>query len=203
MTAIHTLQTRIGAPADGSFGPASAKAFMKYFKLSAAETAHFLGQCEHESGGFKVFVENLNYSSAGLLNTFPKYFNSMQAAAYARKPEQIANKVYANRMGNGLPSSGDGWKFRGHGAIQLTGHDNFKLFSEWIKDPEVMTNTDLVADKYAFDSALWFFNKNNIFYWCNTIDSNTIQLVTKKINGGYNGLDERIRLTKKYYGWIT
>lgn len=202
MTAIQTLQKRIGVTPDGQFGPASAKAFKNFFKLSSAETAHFLGQCEHESGGFKVFVENLNYSADGLLRVFPKYFTPATAASYARNPEKIANRVYANRMDNGGEASGDGWKYRGHGAIQLTGRFNFQQFSDEMKDSTIMTNTDLVADKYAFDSALWFFNKNHIFDWCKVVDNNSIKMVTKKINGGYNGLDERVKLTNKYYGWV-
>ena len=150
----------------------------------------FLAQCGHESGGFTRFVENLNYSAKGLRGTFPKYFpDDATAIAYERKPEKIANKVYANRMGNGPESSGDGFKYRGLGLIQLTGKDNFTAFS---KD----TGIDLVTDpeKYRTDlsvivkTAIWFWNKNNLNKFA---DSKDILGSTKKINGGINGILER------------
>lgn len=201
MTALTSLQNKIGVPADGDFGPKTLKAASTYFKLSKERSAHFFGQCEHETGGFKLFTENLNYSEDGLLNTFGKYFPTRAIAAkYARKPEKIANRVYANRMGNGPESSGDGWKYRGRGAIQLTGKDNYKAFSVFIKRPDVLVNPDIVADELAFESALFFFSSNNLWTICDTgVSTSTITQLTKKINGGTNGLDDRILNTKKFY----
>jgi len=114
--------------------------------------AHFLAQCGHESGGFKATQENLNYSAKGLLGIFPKYFDAGTAAAYERKPEKIANVVYANRMGNGDKTSGDGWKFHGRGYIQLTGKENYTAFTKSIGE-DCIANPDLVASKYALASA--------------------------------------------------
>lgn len=199
MTPLQELQKTIGVNPDGSFGPATFKAARDYFKLSNARAAHFFGQVSHESGHLKVFSENLNYSAKGLLGTFGKYFNAATANSYARKPEAIANKVYANRMGNGPESSGDGWKFRGRGALQLTGRENYEKFAEFVNDPEVMKNPDLVATKYAFQSAMFYFERNNIWRICDEgTGLATIKKVTKLINGGYNGLDERVALTQRF-----
>lgn len=203
MTAIKELQKTIGVTADGVFGPNTLKAFAKHYKLSNAQAAHFMGQCSHESGEFTVFSENLNYSAQGLLKIFPKYFNTETAAQYARKPEAIASRVYANRMGNGDEASKDGWKYRGRGAIQLTGKANYKGFSDYVKDESIMTNPDSVADKYAFEAALWFFGKNKLWTLCNSVDDYSITQLTKRVNGGTNGLDHRKVLTKKYFAWLS
>lgn len=152
--------------------------------------AHFLAQCAHESGGFKVIKENLNYSADGLNKIFPKYFKNAgrDANAYARKPEKIANVVYGNRMGNGDEASGDGYKFCGRGLIQLTGKNNYSAFAE---DCE-MTLDEVVAHLEtppgALESAAWF-------WWANDIndlaDADDITRVTKKVNGGTIGLEDR------------
>ena len=169
------------------------------YNLSNVELAHFLGQSSHESLGFKVVYENLNYSAQGLLNTFKKYFpNSVIAGKYSRKPEMIANKVYANRMGNGDEKSGDGYKYRGRGYIQLTGKDNYKSFSKFIGE-DCVSNPDLVATKYPFESAIWFFKNNNIFSLAKDLSDNSIIAVTKKVNGGLNGLADRKDKTKYFY----
>lgn len=155
--------------------------------------AGFLAQCGHESGGFSIMCENLNYSAKGLLGVFPKYFNAQTAAEYERKPEKIANKVYANRMGNGDESSGDGFKYRGSGVIQLTGKDNFKAFGDSVGEDLVSNPDRLRTDAtLAIKSAIWFWNKNNLNKYC---DNDDITGMTKKINGGINGLEER----KKHY----
>lgn len=155
--------------------------------------AHFLAQCSHESGGFKLTQENLNYSAKGLLGTFPKYFDVATAVLYERKPEKIANVVYANRMGNGDKASGDGWKFRGRGYIQLTGHDNYANFDKTVIE-DVLASPELVATKYPLLSAAWFWNKAKI----NTVadggpTSEVVAKVTRKVNGGVIGLDDRIK----------
>ena len=122
--------------------------------------AHFLAQCGHESGGFRATQENLNYSAKGLNGIFKKYFPTEASAVdYARKPQKIANKVYANRMGNGTEASGDGYKFRGRGALQLTGKSNYEAFSKYLGKPEIIDNPDLVATEYVFESAIFFFEK--------------------------------------------
>jgi len=161
--------------------------------------AHFLAQCGHESGGFKLTQENLNYSAKGLLGIFPKYFDAGTAAAYERKPEKIANVVYANRMGNGDKASGDGWKFHGRGFIQLTGHDNYKAFSTAINE-DCVANQDLVATKYALASAAWFFHKNGLHKIADEGATDAVVTkVTKRVNGGTIGLEDRIKHFKEYH----
>ena len=151
--------------------------------------AHFLAQVAHESGGLKYAAENLNYSAQGLRSVFGKYFKTIDiAASYARKPEKIANRVYADRMGNGNEASGDGWKFRGRGLIQLTGKDNYQQFA---KDYGIdcVKNPDLLLDpQFALASACWFWQKRNLNAFA---DKDDILMVTKKINGGINGLNDR------------
>lgn len=121
--------------------------------------AHFLAQCGHESGGFKLTQENLNYSAQGLKNIFPKYFPGSLSESYARNPQKIASKVYGGRMGNGPESTGEGYKFRGRGYIQLTGKDNYTAFGKAINE-DIVKNPDLVSTKYPLLSAAWFFSKN-------------------------------------------
>jgi putative chitinase len=165
--------------------------------------AHFLAQCGHESGNFKLTVENVNYSEEGLLKVFPKYFDKNTAKSYARRPEMIANMVYGGRMGNGDKNSGDGYKFRGRGFIQLTGKTNYKSFGDYI-GVDLITNPSLVATKYALSSAAWFFEKRKLWQVCDEgIELETIKKVTKLVNGGYNGLEDRISKTNIFYKLIT
>jgi len=168
--------------------------FNNYGITSALRTAHFMAQIEHESG-LKPISENLNYSASGLLQVFPNYFNSKLAGDYQRKPMNIANKVYANRMGNGDENSGDGWKYRGRGFIQITGKENyFRLAND--TDIDCFNNPDLLLDEAnAMISALWFWNlkKLNIY-----ADEDDISTITKRINGGLNGLEHRKELLIKY-----
>lgn len=200
---LAALQTKCGITADGKWGPGTYKAARDYFKLTNNQAAHFFGQCAHESGGFKVFSENLNYSAQGLQGIFKKYFpNAAVAAQYARKPEKIANKVYGNRMGNGPESSGDGWKYRGRGPIQLTGKDNYTAFAKDIGRPDVLTNPDLVVSELAFESALWFFRKNGLLAIADKgVTDAVITQITKRVNGGTHGLDDRLKKTKQYANW--
>lgn len=200
---LKKLQLKIGVMDDGKFGPATLKAAMNFFKISPERAAHFFAQTSHETGGYKLFTENLNYSAAGLQNTFGKYFPGLLEEQYARNPEKIANRVYGNRMGNGPESSGDGWKYRGRGALQLTGKSNYKAFSEYLKNPEIMDNPDLVSEQYAFESAMYFFDKNKLWAICDKgVTKETILALTKKINGGTNGLEDREIKTFKYYKWL-
>ena len=161
--------------------------------------AHFLSQCAHESGNFKLLTENLNYSADGLLKIFPKYFKDKATAdAYARKPEKIGSRVYANRMGNGDEASGEGFKFRGRGYIQLTGKDNYKLFGAFVGE-DLVANPDLVATKYPLTSAAFFFNKNGLWAICDKGDStDVVTQVTKRVNGGTHGLDDRLSKFQTY-----
>jgi putative chitinase len=219
MDPTKTIQKKIGAIQDGNFGPKSAKAMVDFFKLNPVAGAHFIGQCWHESVGFSVMEENLNYSEDGLLKIFGKYFTTkeqkivdrsqgkanlkMLASEYANKPKEIANVVYANRMGNGSTQSGDGYRFRGRGVIQLTGRNNYTDFSKIIGDPLILSNPDLVAAKYTLESAKFFFDENNIFKACIDMKEETIEKVSILINGGRNGLDDRIEQTLKAFRWIT
>jgi len=154
--------------------------------------SHFLSQCAHESGNFKFLNENLNYSADGLRKIFPKYFPTIEAAnKYARQPEKIANKVYGGRMGNGDEASGDGFKFRGRGFIQLTGKDNYAAFDKFVDD-DIMSNPDLVATKYPLTSAAFFFHKNKLWDICDKGHTHDVVLaVTKRVNGGTHGLTDR------------
>ena len=162
--------------------------------------AHFLAQCGHESGGFKLTQENLNYSAKGLNGIFKKYFPTLDSAVpYERKPEKIANKVYSGRMGNGAESSGEGWKFHGRGFIQLTGKENYTAFTKSIGE-DCITNPDLVASKYALASAAWFFNKNGLHKMADGgANDDTVTKITKRVNGGTIGLPDRIKHFKEYY----
>ena len=165
--------------------------------------AHFLSQCGHESGGFKAVTENLNYSADGLVKIFGKYFNSTTAAGYARNPEKIASKVYASRMGNGNEASKEGFKFRGRGYIQLTGKENYTKFGKFIGE-DIASNPDLVATKYPLASAAFFFNSNGLWAICDKgADTATVTAVTKRVNGGVIGLDDRIKHFKEYYNLLS
>jgi putative chitinase len=161
--------------------------------------AHFLSQVAHESGNFKFVNENLNYGAKGLLGIFKKYFpTEALALAYERKPEKIANKVYASRMGNGDEASGEGYKFRGRGYIQLTGKDNYKAFSDFIGE-DCVANPDLVATKYPLTSAAFFFHKNKLWDICDKGHSHdVVTAVTKRVNGGTIGLEDRIKHFNEY-----
>lgn len=151
--------------------------------------AGFLAQCGHESADFTVLKENLNYGAAGLRGTFGKYFaDDATAKAYERQPEKIANRVYANRMGNGNEASGDGFKYRGRGAIQLTGHDNYQAFATAIGQSLPDTIAYLETLEGAIESAAWFWKTHGLNATC---DADDIVAMTKKINGGTIGLDDR------------
>jgi putative chitinase len=164
--------------------------------------AHFLAQCGHESGGFKAVQENLNYSADGLKKIFPKYFPGNLAEGYARNPEKIASKVYGGRMGNGDESTKEGYKFRGRGYIQLTGKQNYTNFAKFIGE-DTVSNPDLVATKYPLASAAFFFDSNKLWSICDKgADDATVTAVTKRVNGGVIGLNDRIKHFKEYYNLL-
>ena len=165
--------------------------------------SHFLSQCSYESENFTVTIENLNYRAENLIKTFPSHFDSSTVNNYARQPEKIANRAYANRMGNGNEQSGDGWKYRGRGFIQLTGKVNYQSFANYIKVPQIINNPDLVASIYSLDSAGFYFAQNNIFSIAEKgSGTDIITNITKVINGGTNGLEERINLFNKFYSLL-
>lgn len=171
----------------------------KFGITNTLRLAHVLGQCAHESGNFKILQENLNYSADGLKKIFGKYFPGNLNESYAKQPEKIANRVYSSRMGNGDEASGEGYRYRGRGAIQLTGKSNYAAFDKLVED-DIMANPDLVATKYSLMSAAWFFSKNNLWTLCDKgIDEASITSVTKRVNGGTHGLPDRIEKTTKFY----
>ena len=164
--------------------------------------AHFLSQCGHESGGFRLVNENVNYSAAGLKGIFGKYFPGNLSESYARQPQKIASRVYGGRMGNGAESTGDGYKFRGRGYIQLTGKDNYTRFGKFIGE-DTVANPDLVATKYPLASAAFFFDSNKLWSICDKgSDNATVTAVTKRVNGGTIGLADRIKHFNEYYNLL-
>ena len=165
--------------------------------------AHFLAQCGHESGGFKATQENLNYSASGLKGIFSKYFKEAGLAeSYQRNPQKIASRVYGGRMGNGPESTGEGYKFRGRGYIQLTGKDNYTAFGKAINE-DMTANPDKVATHYPLLSAAWFFSKNGLHKMADggATDAVVTQ-ITKRVNGGTIGLPDRIKHFKEYYNLL-
>jgi putative chitinase len=165
--------------------------------------AHFLSQCGHESGSWTAVRENLNYSAKGLMGIFKKYFsNATLANAYQRQPEKIANRVYANRMGNGDEHSGDGYKFRGRGYIQLTGKENYSKFDATVPE-NIIADPDLVATTYPLASAAFFFNSNKLWSICDRgATPEIVTAVTKRVNGGTIGLSDRVKHFIEYYNLL-
>ena len=164
--------------------------------------AHFLSQCAHESGNFKSINENLNYSADGLRKIFGKYFPGNLAESYAKQPEKIASRVYGGRMGNGDESTKECYKFRGRGYIQLTGKSNYTKFTQFIGE-DCVSNPDLVSTKFPLASAAFFFDSNKLWSICDKgSDDTTVTLLTKRVNGGTHGLDDRLEKFKKYYNLL-
>ena len=200
---LKKLQEKIGVKADGVFGPGTLKAAAAYYKMTPERAAHFFGQTAHETGNYAIFSENLNYSTDGLKKIFGKYFPDNLAESYARQPEKIASRVYANRMGNGNEATKEGFLFRGRGALQTTGKDNYKQLSEHLKKPEIITNPDLVATDFSFESAIFFFDKNKLWDIADKgVNTDTILSMTKRVNGGTHGLDDRTVKTNQFYAWL-
>jgi putative chitinase len=165
--------------------------------------SHFLAQCGHESANFRAVKENLNYSAEGLNKTFKKYFPTLESAKdYARQPEQIASKVYANRMGNGNEASKDGFKYLGRGFIQLTGKANYLEFDKSVPE-DIMANPELVATKYPLASAAWFWNKNGLNEIADKGATDAVvKSITKRVNGGTIGLEDRIQHFNEFYSLL-
>ena len=199
--AMKRLQEKCGVAADGAFGPNTARAIAKHYELSPERGAHLLGQASHESGGLKITRENLNYSAETMCKVWPSRFKSVaEAAPYARNPKALADKVYSGRMGNG---EGEGHIWIGRGFLQLTGKDNYRSFASDMRVPDVMENPSLVETDYAMETALWFFEKNGLFAIADKgVNEDTIKQITKRVNGGYTGLDHRKKETEKIYAWL-
>lgn len=180
----------------------------KYNINTPLRLAHFLSQVNHESGDMKYIEENLNYSAKRLLQVFPKHFKTLEEAKkYEYKPEKIANKIYANRMGNGGDeASGDGWRYRGRGPIQLTGKNNYILFANWVKNKDIINNPDLILkdnDLLVLTAFFyWDYRKINNIIIDNANQYEICKKVTRAINGGYNGLDDRWQRFQKIYNKI-
>ena len=174
----------------------------KFNITNVLRLSHFLAQCSLESGGFRLVFENLNYSAEGLKDKFKKYFPDGAYTQYARNPVKIGSRVYANRNGNGDEASGEGYKYRGRGYIQLTGKSNYARFSKFIGE-DTVSDPDLVAFKYPLASAAFYFNSNNLWTVCDRGASvEVITAVTKGVNGGANGLPERIKNFNQFYSLL-
>lgn len=202
--ALKMLQKTCGVTPDGEFGPNTARAIAEHYGLNANRGAHLLGQAAHESGNFMISEENLNYRAETMCRVWPSRFKSeAEAEPYARNPEKLANKVYADRMGNGSEASGDGFKNRGRGFIQLTGAINIKQFAEHIGRDSLVDDPSPIADELAMDSAIFFFEKNGLFTMADKgVTDSIIKSITKRVNGGYHGLEDRMDKTKKIYRWL-
>ena len=202
--ALKLLQSKCGVTADGAFGPNTARAIAEHYGLNANRGAHLLGQAAHESGNFMISEENLNYRAETMCRVWPSRFKSeAEAEPYARNPEKLANKVYSGRMGNGSEASGDGWKYAGKGFIQLTGKDNTRAFAEHIGRDSLVDDPSPIADELAMDSAIFFFEKNGLFTMADKgVTDSIIKSITKRVNGGYHGLEDRMEKTKKIYRWL-
>lgn len=208
---VEIFQKRHGLTPDGIVGKNTACEIKNTYCQGDVEyAAHFIGQCSHESFNFSRTEENLNYSYKRLLEIFRYDVDqnkdrklSKEEKDFAKSligsPEKIANFVYANQNGNGDMLSGDGWKYRGRGALQLTGRSNYEIFANKIGDLSIMENPDLVATKYFFETAKVFFDVNNVWRFCDEVDEEYIRKVTRAINGGLNGINDRINKTYHYY----
>lgn len=197
---IKKYQADNGLLVDGILGKKTLQHLKTKLNVESNEAmAHLIGQIAVESAYFTTCKENLNYSSAGLLKTFGKYFKTeSETVGYVKNPIKIASKVYANRFGNGSESTEDGWKYSGKGGIQLTFKANYEAFGASL-DVDLVKNPELVATDYFFEVAKWFFDHNKIWKLTKSVDKESITNVSKKVNGGLHGIDERIEQTNKYY----
>jgi|TARA_R110002111_G_scaffold198246_1_gene263925 putative chitinase len=200
--AMRKLQTKIGGVgADGAFGPNTARAIAQHYGLSPERGAHLLGQASHESGGFRLTQENLNYSVESMMRVWPSRFPTEESAEpYARNPKALADKVYSGRMGNKI---NEGHKFIGRGFLQLTGYENHRAFASDMGLPQILQDPSLLEEEYAFETAQWFFQKNNLFKIADEgVNDDTIKRITRRVNGGYHGLEDRTDQTNKIHSWL-
>ncbi len=214
---LRQIQNKLGVNQTGVFDKQMAKAMMYFLQLKPIEAAHYLGQLAHESGGFRHFEENLNYSAQRLAEVWPHRFAIDRTARLLRpnqlalriagNPVEIGNTVYGGRMGNVNPN--DGFNFRGRGKPHLTGRSNYQCFSDWLKVPAIMSNPDLVAKEYAMESGIYYFEKNEIFRMCFDLSDQTILNISRRINIGRvntslipNGLEDRRNKTLQIAQWL-
>ena len=190
----------------GVISAATIQKMSEEWEMTPERLAHFLGQASVESAKFTEGVESNYYSPQTLMKLWKHRFPDVKSTyGIAFNPEAAANFVYGNRMGNGGPETGDGYRYRGRGSIQLTGKDNYKAFSQYVKDPMVVVKPDLVVEKYYWECGIWFFETNNIWRYCDVVDRDSIFKVSGIVNTGSpykeaNHLDNRIKETEKYYG---
>lgn len=198
---LKAYQKQLKLAPDGVLGQLTAKAMMEDLGITNKLLfAHMMGQMWHESGGFTAGRENLNYSAEGLLKIFKKYYSPMLAKAHARQPEKIANTVYANRMGNGDYASGDGWKYRGIFGLQLTGKDNITDFMKSIGISTLTDPDELLKDpRNYFLSGLFWFKDNGVDKLCINTSEACITAISKRVNGGTHGLEDRITKTRAVF----
>jgi len=199
---MRKLQTKIGVSADNSFGPNTARAIAKHYELSNKRAAHLMGQAHHESGGFKLTKENLSYSVEAMMRVWPRRFPTKESAEpFARNPKALAENVYFGRMGNDTKEKAS--LYLGRGFLQLTGYNNVKAFASDMGLPEVIEDPSLLEEEYAFETAVWFFNTNGLYKIADTgVDGEVIRAITKRVNGGYHGIDDRIYQTTKIHTWL-
>lgn len=199
---IKNFQKKNGLLIDGIIGKNTLLKIKEVLKIPTIEaTAHFVGNTFHETGGFIRFEENLNYSSRGLLNTFPKYFKTLaEANEAARRPQKIANIVYGGRMGNDTVN--DGWKFRGRGALQTTGKNNYRLLGNFL-GINLISDPNPVSTTYALESAIFYFESNKLWKLCSKVDDASIKAVRKAVNGGSIGLTDVNQKVKHFYNLMT
>ncbi|MCW4470619.1 glycoside hydrolase family 19 protein [Flavobacterium sp. MFBS3-15] len=205
MVHIVEFQKKYALKPDGIIGKEVINKMCEVFGISNnAQIAHFLANADHETGGFKTDTENLNYSANRLVKIWPSRFAGPDmkpndlAKKLANHAEAIANNVYAGRMGNGSESSGDGWRYRGRGAIQLTGKKNYKQFSEFMNDRKIMTNPETVAMAYFWHSAVFYFTTNKLWDKMKGCEPCDVKNIRKAVNGGYIGL-ENVQKKFLYY----
>lgn len=200
--AMRKLQAKIGVSADGSFGPNTARAIAKHYELSNKRAAHLMGQAHHESGGFKLTKENLSYSVEAMMRVWPSRFPTKESAEpFARNPKALAENVYFGRMGNDTKEKAS--LYLGRGFLQLTGYSNVKAFASDMGLPEVIEDPSLLEEEYAFETAMWFFSNNGLYKIADTgVDGEVIRKITKRVNGGYHGIDDRIHQTTKIHTWL-
>lgn len=208
---LRNIQTLVGTTPDGQFGPMTACAIAAHFKLDRSQAAHILGQCCVESGDWQRFEENLNYSAKRIMEVFGRRFQGYNdAKQYEFMPRALASFVYSNRMGNGDEASGDGWKHRGFGAIQLTGKNNHYAFADHVGDPAIKADPSLIATRYAIESAIWFFQVNRIDRIARRSDEEAILQVSKAVNLGNPNSPrmplhyrERLAWTRRIFAWLS
>ena len=199
--ALKLLQEKCGCKPDGSFGPNTARGIASHYEWAPERGAHILGQVVHESGTFRYTRENLNYSVEAMMKVWPSRFPTEESAKpYERDAKALADKVYSGRMG--IPEN-EGHKWIGRGFLQLTGYNNVRAFASDMRLPEVMTDPSLLEEDYAMETAIWFFDSNKLWKICDEgVNDDTIKRLTKRINGGYTGLDHRTKETNKIYEWL-